>query len=354
MINARILVSEESLISFRYQYLYYYYIAKWISGNREKDSASKMLDELIDKIHTERSSNVIMFVAHFGQEDWVLQKIIPLAKSLFREKLECVLVERAPLAAKFSDSRAKTTLLLGSPDEVSNHHHDQEDRVDNSAVDEPIDDAFKFNTSVRIMQNLGQILRSRAGGVDAESKIIIAEEIISLARRLMSMLYDIAEESAESLIEHASDIFETDLKIDSVQASNLANRLVGAIVGAIAKSLVAKAADALASRELLPLIEKMEENSNEINNKDSLLILLVSRVMAEIDYPKERVELYLKNLKKSDILSRGALAHSVARRFYLQPPPHAVRDSACARLGIEIKRIPGDKEKLAPPNFRIQ
>lgn len=55
-------------------------------------------------------------------------------------------------------------------------------------------------------------------------------------------------------------------------------------------------------------------------------------------------ELFLKGMKDADVLSHAALAHAVARSFYLNPPPHAIRDSACAKLGIKIK-------KLSKPNL---
>jgi hypothetical protein len=344
LVAAKVLTEDGGLISFRYPYLYYYYTARWLSANMASAAAVGMLDELIERIHTEKSSNVLMFVAHLGNEDWVLSKLLPAAHDLFDGKKECVLLERAPLAARFGDSKNPSTLLVGRPHEVSDHYHVEQDRVDSIQAQELIEDAFKFNTSLRMIQTLGQILRSRAG-VDAEDKVAISEEIIALSRRLMTVVYDIAEESAESLIEHASDIFDTELKVNSLEAAHLANLLLGAVIGGVAKSIVGRTADALASRELLPLIERLELSAaaKEPVDRDALLVLVVARVAAEIDYPKERVEEFLRSLKDADVLSRGALAHAVVRRFYLHPPLHAIRDSACARLGIEMKQVPAKR-----------
>jgi predicted MPP superfamily phosphohydrolase len=340
LVTAKVLVDESGLISFRYQYLYYYYVARWLSSNKESEAASSVLDELVNRVHTEKASNVLMFVAHLGNEAWVLSKLLPAAADIFRGKSECVLIDRAPLAARFSEGKPETTLLVGDPQSVSDHYHGEQDRVEDEHANELVEDAFKFNTSLRMIQTLGQILRSRSG-VDADVKLAISAEIVSLSKRLMTVIYDIAEESAESLIEHAADIFDSDLKLNSMQAAHLANLLLGAIVGGVAKSIVGRTADALASRELLPLIERLEAAALQKDpvDRDSLLVLLVSRVSAEQDYPKERVEVFLKSMKDADVLSRAALAHAVSRRFYLQPPPHAVRDSACARLGIQVKQV---------------
>jgi len=165
----------------------------------------------------------------------------------------------------------------------------------------------------------------------------------------MTNLYEVAEDSAEFLIENASEIFETEVKVDSREARNMANRLVAAVIGGIAKSLVSRAADVFGTRELMPLIDRMDAIAQASGDLDNALIVLVARIGAERDYPRERVEAMLKKLRLADVLPRAALAHAVVRGFYLQPPPHAIRDSACARLGIQIRNVPTRLQGLPKP-----
>ena len=348
LIAAKVLQSEGGVISFRYNYFYYYYLARWISSHRSSEDAGGVLDGFVETIHTETSANVVMFVAHLGHEQWVIEKLIPAAANLFSTAEECRLSEKSVLAAKYAADQKEVVLLVGDPTVVSDHHHAVQDQMV-EVSNEQMEDAFKFNTAVKIIQALGQVLRSRAGGIGGEQKVAIATASISLARRLMTNLYEVAEDSAEFLIENASEIFETEVKVDSREARNMANRLVAAVIGGIAKSLVSRAADVFGTRELMPLIDRMDAIAQASGDLDNALIVLVARIGAERDYPRERVEAMLKKLRLADVLPRAALAHAVVRGFYLQPPPHAIRDSACARLGIQIRNVPTRLQGLPKP-----
>jgi hypothetical protein len=100
---------------------------------------------------------------------------------------------------------------------------------------------------------------------------------------------------------------------------------------------VGRAADAIGSAELKPLLAKLE---SEATDADARLTLLVAKISGEKVYPKESVEDFVRSLKVANILPLSVLAFAVARRFYLEPPERRVRDSACHLLGIDLKRLP--------------
>ncbi|WP_193552755.1 metallophosphoesterase [Xanthomonas arboricola] len=340
LIESGILQRTPLAISFRYSHFYFYYIARWISFNKERSAADELLQEFIDKIHSESAANVVTFVAHFGHEKWVLTKLMPAAKDLFSGSSECRLSEHGALAEKYRALSKDVVLLAGSPIDVTDQFSDVEDQFEPDSGSAELEDAFKYMTAARIIQVLGQIMRSRAGGVGASDKREIAKSAISLSRRLMTVLYSAAELSAEVIIEHASELFDTDVKSDTKAARHQATLLVASVVGGIAKGLVSRAADVAATRDLLPLIESIEDDAKKDGDVDVELIMLCARISAEQDYPSSQVNALMKKLPPSDVLSHAALAHSVARMFYLTPPNRAVRDSACERLGIKLKNIP--------------
>jgi hypothetical protein len=153
----------------------------------------------------------------------------------------------------------------------------------------------------------------------------------------MTFLYAIAEEHSEAIVRVASEAFEKAFKIDRQQAVDVANAMIGALVSGIARACVGKAAEAIGSAELTPLLEKLTES---LADEDSKLILLVAKVVGEREYPKEEVEDFVKDLRASNILPISVLAFTVARRFYLDPPERGIRDSACRLLSIDVKRLP--------------
>ncbi len=120
----------------------------------------------------------------------------------------------------------------------------------------------------------------------------------------MSVLYDLVDESAGEFAQLASDAFQKKLSLDKEAAVGIANRFVGVLVQGIAKTLVTRTADAIASTELLPLIDALEEKHDL--DGDDRLFLLAARLVADRLYPKELVEDYVRSIKPADILTQAS------------------------------------------------
>ena len=113
--------------------------------------------------------------------------------------------------------------------------------------------------------------------------------------------------------------------------------MIGALVVGFARLCVTRAADAIGSSELSPLLDEICEKRPD---DDAKLVVAVARVVGEKVYPKELVEEFIRSIKESNVLPRAVLSHAVARRFYLDPPDRGIRDSACSLLGIDVRRLP--------------
>lgn len=339
---ARVIVEDGGLFKFRYQYLYYYYLAKWICDHQDGGESERLLTECVDLIYTERSSNVLVFVAHLKHEKLVLRRVSALIEGLFTDQAPCNLEDFSGLCLRFRTSEQRAILLQGPASEVSDETNRRQDyaegdiegeNVDNSQVE----DGLKFNTMLKAINTLGQVLKSRASSIEPEEMVALAVSIMSASRRLMSFLYKVTEDNAEGIVHAISDAFERSFKINRADAVKVANGMIGAIVVGIARTCVGRAADAMGSFELEPLLERLDR---DLGDPDSKLIILVARIIGERTYPKELVEDFARMLKPSNILPMAVLSSTVATRFYLEPPERAVRESACSLLGIDVKRLP--------------
>lgn len=341
--RGRILSRDGGLYRFRYNYVYFYYLAKWICSKQNAAASDSVLDRLTALVHTELSSNVLMFVAHLQQEQRVIERLLPLIRGLYPEQKDKLksLEKYSPLSIRFRTAEQRATLLEGNVRVVSDQTHESEDKSDShltrSEHNAEVEDGLKFNTTLKAVHTLGQVLKSRASSVSPDVKVDIAEEIILVSRRLMGFLYDLTESHAQDIVRAVSDAFERAFEMDRQQAVDVANNLIGAIVSGIARICVTRAAEAIGSSELVPLLDRM---GGQLGDEDSKLILLVAKVNGEREYPKEAVEDFLVGVKPANVLPRSVLSHAVARRFYLDPPERGIRDSACAALGIDVKTVP--------------
>jgi hypothetical protein len=341
LVMARIISDEDGLLKFRYPYLYYYYLAKWVCANRSAEESKALIDTLVQFVHTERSSNVLMFVAHHGHEDLVIDKLLPVLDSLFVNEEPCTLEDHSGLSLRFRTSSQRAILMQGVASDVSDAHHSRLDTMGDSDTEEQTfsqaEDLLKFNTTLKTIGTLGQVLKSRATSVSPEMKIAIAHKIMLSTRRMMTFLYGLTEKYAEAIVRAASEAFEKTFRLDREHAVAAANALIGAVVAGIAQTGIGRAADALGSAELKPLLDRLEAECTDI---DSKLFLLVAKISGEKIYPKEAVEDFVLSLKASNVLPLSVLSSTVARRFYLEPPERSVRDSACKLLGIGFKKLP--------------
>lgn len=340
--KSHIIAVDDGSVRFRYKYVYYYYLAKWICSNATDSRSNSLLDALCRLVHTELASNVLMFVAHLQQETRVIERLLPLVNDLYPDQGHGLrtLEDYSGLCWRFRTAAQRATLLDGEPRIVSDRTNALEDeRVDRgmqSRDRKEVDDTLNFNTTLKSIGTLGQVLKSRATSLSSESKIEIAKAILYVARRLMGFLYAITEGSAAEIVTATSTAFEKAFEMNKDEAIRIANALIGSLVFAIANICMARASDAVGSAELEPLLAKLSDDAEDIDTK---LMLLVAKVSGERDYPKERVEDFVVGLKPSNLLSRSVLGHAVARRFYLDPPNRRVRDSACRLLGIDVKPV---------------
>jgi len=340
--NGCILSIHDDMVGFRYKYVYYYYLAKWICSNAFRKESDALLDDLCTVVHTELASNVLMFVAHLQQERRVVCRLLPKIDELYAEQKTSLgdLETYSALSVRFRTAEERAILLDGEARLVSDKTHEYQDGSESGSAAEKdqrdVDDVLKLNSTLKSIATLGQILKSRAASLSPESKIEIAEAIIFVARRLMAFLYKVTGDNAADIVRLVSDAFERAFKFNKQEAVDAANELIGTLVVAIANICVARAADAIGSAELSPLLDRLESGTTDA---DSRLILLVARICGERGYPKELVEDFVNSLKPANVLPVSVLGHAVARRFYLDPPNRALRDSACRLLGIDVRPV---------------
>ncbi|MDI1252998.1 metallophosphoesterase [Thermomonas sp.] len=344
LVEARLIAVDARGMAFRYPYLYYYFSALWISRLKDVERDIEIRRH-VEFVNTERSANILTFLAHLEKHHEVLKVLLPMASSLYSESTQGTLSEYSKISVRYRTAADRQTLMLGKPDQVSDYMHDERDRMDGMIEGREdvgngsqLEDTFKLNTAIKSIQVLGQILKSRASGFEADEKVLIASESMKLTRRMLSFFYKIIYENADMFVHFASDAFERALKIDKTEAANIANDFIGLLVVGFGKVSISIVGEALASPELPLLISRLEKDAAD--DEDSRLMLLAARLIADPEYPSHAVIEFNSGLKPANVLAHSILGWLVARRFHLDPPDHAVRDQACKLLGIETKRLP--------------
>jgi len=91
LISAKLLKENNDFYSFGHNYIYYFYVAKYISDNMEKRGKSELIkdqiDKLIKRLYVSEFANIIIFLIHHSKTraENIIDKILNEAKEIFNE-----------------------------------------------------------------------------------------------------------------------------------------------------------------------------------------------------------------------------------------------------------------------------
>ena len=89
LVNSYILKETEQGLEFRYRYLFYFFAAKNLADSLHQGNDSKnKVQELIDTIYLEKSSNIILFLTHHSKDPWIIDSILYSIMEIFPEEKE--------------------------------------------------------------------------------------------------------------------------------------------------------------------------------------------------------------------------------------------------------------------------
>ncbi|WP_437179472.1 STAND family AAA ATPase [Neisseria perflava] len=83
-----ILVSIDTRISFKYPYIFYFFVGKRIADYliESADEESKnIFFNVLEKLYKEDHANILIFITHHTKSPWVLKKINDFLKNLFNK-----------------------------------------------------------------------------------------------------------------------------------------------------------------------------------------------------------------------------------------------------------------------------
>lgn len=218
LVNSFILRRSETGLKFHYPYLFYFFAAKKLADSLHKgEEAKKRIQHLVDTIHLEKASNIVLFLTHHSKDPWILDQILYSVMGIFSNEGE-VTLEAGSLS--FLQDFVKEI-----PDLVLENRDARQERLENDrqkdilAQDEdqnsPLDDnkdveefMVKVNKVFRAIEVCGQILRNRLGSLERNSLESIYEESLLVSLRFLSVFLRFSEYVREESIRKIKKILE--------------------------------------------------------------------------------------------------------------------------------------------------
>ncbi|MEL7071549.1 MAG: hypothetical protein AAGN15_23270 [Cyanobacteria bacterium J06581_3] len=206
LVKASILERRADNLRFKYRYLFYFFASMNLADTLHRDNAAKeTISGLIDTIHLEKSSNVVLFLSHHSKDPWILDEILYSIIDIFPEEHEATLeTESLRFLKDFVDSIPEIVIESRDPHQERRKQDARRDIAERQQEETLIDEeetnleteekasalVKKIEKVFRATEVCGQILRNRIGSLERESLELLYDESITVLLKLLNIVLE--------------------------------------------------------------------------------------------------------------------------------------------------------------------
>lgn len=359
--DALVFQRTDQSFMFKYSYVYYYFVAKFIQENIsdgiEGPQLRKHIQEMTQRVYNVDDANILMFLIYLTKDRETILQILSYAKQIYHDHIPYNLdmvtefLDRlgmdAPKLALFQEDRKQMKAeVLTTQDELFREQQiEREDgpaggaskEIESATADDDSEDKnliTDFLICLRTLEILGQILRNFPGALKGDLKLEIAREsyylglrgLSSYLSRIEPRLEEFKDEIQRIVLDAFPDLTENEI---SEKRGELASFGVMMTTYALIKQI----ANSVGSAHL-------KEIYRELLTEDESVAVSLIDLAIKLDYFKgipEKEILTLHEKTRKNRFSAALLAFLVLEHLYLYPCDYRIRQRICDTLGIPIK-----------------
>jgi hypothetical protein len=343
-VNHRVYIKEK--------YVYYFFVAKFISNNISKINIKELVSKMIRRIFKDEYSAIIMFVTHLSKEEFIIGELITNANSLFNDlapaKLEedikriNDMVQRLPeqiLEAVEVDVKRLEELEEQEKNERKSLEKEFEtdernyDHINLEADISRIDFLAKLTLAVKTIDILGQVTKKHWGELDGEKKLELVMSTYNLGLRTLNFYLSFLQNNSKEIVKHISEIvLEKHIK-DRFELQDAINEAAQDFIFKMcfisSWGITKRISNSIGYDKLKNTFDKVL--INQPSNAVKLIDLSIKLGYAGI--PMGDIEKYKRDMEKNH-LSMVLLQNLVIDHLYLFDTSYKTKDQVCSILGI--------------------
>ncbi|MBL4571848.1 MAG: TIR domain-containing protein [Gammaproteobacteria bacterium] len=202
--------------SFCYPYLYYFFVAKYLSEHL--DSNKTHIDSIIENLHRDENAYIAIFVSHHSRNPYILDEITLAACGLFEnnqeatlrkdelvffdKQVENIVQEVLPSASESpEEERTKRLAAEDAREEGLSENGNGVATQDNKEEEGDDDLQLELRKSIKTVEVMGRIIKSRAGSLKKDRLEQIFKEGMDTHLRILKSYFDDIENNEDAHIE---------------------------------------------------------------------------------------------------------------------------------------------------------
>jgi hypothetical protein len=339
---ADLLTSIDDTVSFRYDYVYYYFVARYLATNIHEAPIKELIADLCANLNIEEYSNVIMFLTHHSRDPFIIEQIISNAKAIFRD-VEMVKMEND--ISVINDLIDELPKLVLEDVDVAKYRKDKLRKADHDDQEqepsaEPSQGSLngserevsEINLAWKHTELMGQILKNYWGALKTGPKIGLAEQAYNLSLRGLNSFYQYMRVNVPKIIDHIkAKMPEKDLGSVS-RIETLSRRLFFHLCTMVSHSFIDKFAELMGSEHLIDTYVKLLEMNDTVAVRTMDIAM---KLKFEKGFPLSDVKLLMPKIE-NNFLALSLLRRIVIDYIYMFETTAKERQRICNVLGIPI------------------
>lgn len=210
---------------FNSKYIYYYFIAKYLSEHVEESKVKEEINNILTNLHKDENSYISIFILHHIKNYDILDTIEIQLMYLFDKYKPAELSKKEMLFFdKEIDNVFHVNLLpkmKSNPEEERKKILEKKDKLEEQETTKEnldFDDSNALEKdlrkSVRIVQVIGQIMRNRAGSLKKEKLIELFKTSIELHLRILTSFFELIKstENQKDIVNYLRNKLSLSLK----------------------------------------------------------------------------------------------------------------------------------------------
>jgi hypothetical protein len=356
-----ILADDDSVVRFRYRFVYYYFTAAWIRDHLSETDYQQQTRRLVQELYNEDYSSIILFLTHLTRDPLVVDMILEQAGSLFEDYTPAQL--DIDVDWIYDATPPANRINYREVDTISNRRQAAES-LDNAFRDfrSPASSAeglpYDFNEAswqqirellqaLQVVHTLGQVLRNFPGSIVQGRKFEIAEASSLISRRILGKMLENARQTEDERVERLmAALKEAEGGLTDAAARTRARELFAEEVFSVAYLVMILAATGIAAPQMDQTYRALQEHHDSPFTR---IQLMIGRLSAAGTFSRSAISEADRALRNNQV-ARRMLATAVTAYFRMFPVPYDTRQAVCSELGISFSRLPGTSNpRMIPP-----
>lgn len=365
LLTAGIVHKTPKGIGFRYKYILYFFAAKYIADHIEVEEVTAQFEDLLQNVHLEKNANVIIFITHHTKSHYVFEQIELKAMETFQQ-LEPASLEYSETKHLLSFVEEMPQLILEdrSVDEErmkALKRADQAEKMPEWSEEDADADASEeaewedsrqlmreINTSLRMVEIMGQIIRNRYGSLTRDQLGELSGEAFDSGLRFLSFVLGSTDLAKEHVVRYLSEQLrehqpEGTYREDRKRAERDARRLFLGYCYSVIYGFLRKMAHSLGNERLTAILRELRD---ERGTPSAKLVSVIAALEFEEDIPYKDMEQLLNSLDGNPIAER-MLKQAAIQHCYLHEIEYTDRQWLADKM-----RIPIEKQRIIQGRVR--